>query len=693
LLFPLSVTVIGSGRRGLGRLVLEHLHQGGFGGEVCCVSPPAGEAGAASFDEAFDPPSPPDLVVVAVPAAQVPVVLRACARRGCGAAIVVSAGPFNGDEVRAAAGEMLLLGPNCMGLIHTHREARLHASFGVHPVERGPVALITHSGSVADYALYHHRSWGVGFSLVASVGNEQGVTIGQLLAEAAVDDSTKVIALYLEQPAQPGELLQAIAATAKPVVVLLAGSTPLGARAAESHTGRLTAAAGSAPVAALLRRAGALLVQGLDELMASCVALSGCPGGAGRRVAVITNAGGPAVLAVDALHHARMNVVDAGPAVGAQGNLPELAALAGPAIDLSASARPEHFGQAAALLQDQADLLMGLVMSPEGRDPGPVARALRQAWDGPLAVAVMAGGGQAEGARQWLGQQGVVACREPALAVRAATTLACRGERSLPADPAAACQHRGEGPAFPGAELAEEILEKNHRARRLRVPLGQALDLCQSCGVPVVPYGRTTASEGVEGALGLAEQLGYPVVLKVDGATINHRTEQGLVSVALRDEQAVAAAVAHFLPMMAEREQDDSDLGLVVQAYTRGAELLVGCTRVAGWGPVALVGWGGVEAEAWAEVAYLGLPLEEAALHQALEQLRGSRRLGPWRGAPAVKLNSLVDAAMRLSELLCHCPMIETIELSPFIAARSSTGPEGAVDVRLVLRPEGEKAG
>ncbi len=417
LLFPRTVAVIGAGRSGLGRLVLDHLVEAGFNGPIWAVHPDRTQVGAIpAFPRVEQLPEPPDLAVIALPRDRAVEAVEACAAIGCGSAVVISAGFSEvGPEGEAAqtrvveaarrAG-MRILGPNCMGLIHSHPGVRLSASFGVGPVAEGGVALLTQSGSIGDYYLYHCREWGLGVSLLASVGNEADVTLDELIQAAARDDRTRVIACYLERPARPEAVLRAIerASEVKPVVVLQ--GEPSG------------------------RWDGAIGVSTLEELMLACRALSRLPGGCGERVAMITNAGGPAVLAADAVSRSkRLRLVPLPRELeGARGReLPANTIMKGSVLDLTAGASADHFGHAVRTLRGRADGLACLIMSPEGTDPEPAVRQVLAEWSGPVSLCLLARGGGVEAARGAAIEAGAIVTREPALAIRALELL---GERS-----------------------------------------------------------------------------------------------------------------------------------------------------------------------------------------------------------------------------------------------------------------------
>lgn len=682
LLFPRRVAVVGAGQKGLGRLALDHIVAGGFRGELVAVHPEAERVGdVPAVSSVARLGAPPDLALVVLPRDGAVAAVTELALAGCGAAIVVTAGfsetGGRGREAETAmvaaarAAGMRLLGPNCFGLVHTHPRARLHASFGVGPAPVGSLAFVSQSGAVGDYALYHAAAHGLGFSLVASVGNEADVTLGELVRFAAADERTRAVACYVEEPAAPAELLEtlAVAARVKPVVLLKGARSNAGAGAAASHTGRLALGGGEA-VEALLRATGAVLVRTLEELLLVSATLLRSPAGAGRRVAVLTNAGGPAVLAVDAAAAAGLEPVrPRGRARARLGRLLPGGPPSGPVVDLTASGTAEVFGAAARALAGGADALLPVVMSPEGTDPTPVVAALATAWPGPLALALLARGPAVDRARELAARLGLPCTAEPATAARALSALARRAE--------APPRVRWAPLPAPARRAAEAVL-RGGREGPLR--LADALGLAAACGVPVAPF--AVAADAAEAARAAAE-LGLPVFLKVDAEGLVHRTEARAVAGPCRSAEAVAKEARRLCRGAAFRRGGASSR-LVVQASLSGVELLVGCVRAGAWGLVGLVGRGGVGAEAERDVAYVAPPFGAEQAAAALGQTRAALLLGPYRGGPAADLDAAAHAAAAVGRLAAAYPAIAEIELSPFVAARGGA-PSGAVDVRVVV--------
>ena len=688
LLSPKSVAVIGAGRVGLGRLVLEHLVDGGFTGETWVVHPTRDAvAGVAAFPSPRDLPGRPDLAVIALGRDRALEAVSDCAERGCRAAILVSAGFAEiGAEGARVQAEMVktarkagmrLLGPNCMGLINTREGTSLNASFGVAPVPRGQVAVITQSGSVGDYFLYHCHRWELGVSILASVGNEADLTLGDLVHAAADDDATKVVACYLEQPSDPSGLLESIrrCSARKPVVVLRAGRTPTGAAAASSHTGKLIGAADGVTVGVFLEKAGALLVTTLEELMAACRALASFPEGAGSRVAVLTNAGGPGVLAADELVSAGMELAPTPLSLRRNAGhlMPTQVGFSGPVLDLTASALPEHFGAAVKALGDDVDSLLCLIMSPEGTDPDPAVKAVLDGWRRPLAFSLLARGEGVEKARKRLAKAGATVVREPRLAVKALRALTARHEllcRGIPKARIGAADSFNE---------AERIVETAARRGRDVLRLHRAFALAEVLGIPIAPY---EVVEDEHGALGAADKLGLPVFIKLDVPGLVHRTEMGAVKGPLRSTSAVSSAVGEL--RASHRWTGDGSARLIIQKHIDGLELLCGASHSESWGTVALIGRGGIDAEIMDDVAYLVPPLSQDEVVASLRDLRIAPLLEDYRGTGSIDLKRVASLLLPLSDFVGASQHCIELELSPFIAGRGGSL-SGAVDVRVVI--------
>lgn len=665
-------------------MILDHLIAGGFLGELVVIHPDAAAVGpVATVSRAADLDQPPDLAVIALERSAAARALAELADRGARAAIVVSAGfaEVGGEGLEtqqqlvttARAAGMRLLGPNCMGVINTAPEVRLHASFGVGPAPAGSLALVTQSGSVGDYLLYHARRSGLGVSILASAGNEADVTIDELITAAAADEQTRAIACYLELPARPPAVLRAVARASreKPVILLRGGRTLTGAGAAASHTGRLLDQPGGAAVDALFEQSGAILVQTLEEMLASAAALTSSPRGCRAPVALLTNAGGPAVLAIDELSARGVAVLEASALVAeSSAELPRIAAGTGPVVDLTASARAEHFESAARALAPAAGALLGLVMSPEGTDPEPIVEALGRDLDPVVVLGLLAQGPAVERARERAHQLGLPVAADPNLAAAAVHALIRRGlgVGAPAAEPA------------PLAEGIEERLEAVLASGREVLTLLEGLELCRALGLQLTPW---EVAEDADGAVDAAARLGPEVVVKLDLPGTLHKTEEGLVSGPCRGLAEAREAAVRLLSYRGKRSGQ-----LVIQRRAAGVELLLGASSRSPWGPIGVVGLGGVAAEAMADLRHLRAPTTAAAAEAALRSLRAAAVLDEFRGAPPVELTAAVEAAVTFSALASQAPMVYEIEANPFMAGRGTAETEGIVDVKVVLRRE-----
>lgn len=686
---PSSLALVGVSQRGLGRLVLDHTLDADFQGEVFVVHPSRPViAGIETHPEPSSLPHPPDLVIVAVPRAAVLEVVREFAELGTRYAVVVTAGfGESGVEGRLAQRELLstskvlgirVLGPNCMGVINTDPTVCLHASFGVSPALPGKIALVTQSGSVGDYFLYHGRRLGAGISTLVSFGNESDIQASELITAAAEDERTSAIACYIEHPARPKDLLDAIsqACRVKPVVVLRGGRTALGSTAATSHTGRILERSAHVAVDTLLEGAGAQLVENLEELAVVSSALARHPRVYVNKIALLTNAGGPGVLAMDSLVERSVDVLDAGQALTAveKDTLPPIASHDGPVIDLTASATADDFLHALDVVERRADALLCVIMSPEGTDPRPIVSGVAERWRGPLFFSLLAEGETTRGAWDHALSCGASVVREPALAVRAIQAVVTQS-RALGSD------RRGPpSRAVIPREALRQLDALCHSGSDV-ARLSDALRFAKTLGVPTIEWRDVNSTRS---AVNAAAQLGGPVMVKLDAAGVIHKTEKQLVLGPLQSPAEVEEAAAMLFA--SPEAQSDPTARVVVQRHCVGVELIIGVACQGRWGRALIVGHGGIFAEILAEPVMFPCSVSTKQLDQGLDSLVGARILGEYRGLPAVPKAPIISTASAFSNLALEAPIIYEIEANPFIAVRGEEGLSGVADMRVVVR-------
>ena len=700
---PNRVAVVGAGTAptSVGHVVLRNLLEGGFEGVVYPVNPGHESVhGVQAYASIADTPETPDLAVVCTPAAAVPDVVQTCGEAGVGAVAVISAGfretgaegaALEREVARRAAafGGLRVLGPNCLGLIVPR--LGLNASFAASMPDDGHVAFVTQSGALATSLIDWARAGRIGFSHVISLGNMMDVDLGDLIDYLGHRPGTHSIILYVENVTNPRKFMSAARAFArgKPIVAYKAGRFPASAKATVSHTGAM--AGEDSVYDAAFERAGIVRVDRIEDVFATAELLARERRPAGPRLAIVTNAGGPGVMAADTLLARGGLLAELAPDTAralAEG-LPESASVTNP-VDVLGDAPPERLGSAVgALLGDPGvDAVLAILTPQAMTDPTAAAAATAAAGEGrhkPLLAAWMGGPSVAEGVRA-LEEAGVPAYNYPEQAVDAFMHLVAYARnletlhetpRSLPVSFALDRGRVKDLMATILSEGSEVLSEASSKA---------LLDAYE------IPVTKPLPAASAEDAVAAAERLGYPVVLKVRSPDVTHKTDVGGVAVGVETPEEVAAAYERILGSVAARQPDAHVRGVTVQPMiaTPGYELLVGARKDPSFGAVILVGAGGVAAEVMGDRT-LGLPpLNERLARRMLESLRIWPLLRGHRGRPAVDLDSLLEVLVRFSHLVADYPEIEEVEINPLLASSEGTvalDARAVIDQALVARP------
>ena len=669
--------MIGAGRRrgAVGAEIFHNLAAGGFTGRAVPVNPYAEAVeGVTAYRSLRDVPGDIDLAVIAVPAAAVPGVIDDCIAKPVGAIVVISAGfAETGDEGRAreqalrdrvrAAG-IRLVGPNCMGVVNTDPAFHLNASFSPVFPPAGQIAFSSQSGALGLAILEQAQELNLGLSTFASVGNKADVSANDLLEYWETDPRTRVILLYLESFGNPKRFREIARRVTrqKPIVAVKAGRSASGARAACSHTGAL--AASDTIVDALFRESGVIRTETLEELFDVAALVAHQPLPAGKRVGILTNAGGPGILAADACEGFGLTVPPLGETTVAalREFLPGSASAANP-VDMLATASAEDYRRAIPLLlrDDSIDSLLTIFIPPLVTNPVDVAGAITDCARHSIKP-VLATFFGASGVPQILSP---VPCYTfPESAARAlAHAASYAAERTAPL---------GTRPTFHDIDrsAARAIVEQTRSTGGGWLsPLGCEA-LLQACGIP-------TAGTHVVGSAGdacrVARDIGYPVVLKGSGPGILHKTEARAVHTSLVDESAVRDAYRSL-------SRNPEVLQVLVQPMVRGVEMFVGASFDDKFGHAIVCGSGGTLVELLRDASCRLAPLTDATAREMLDEIRGIALLRGYRGAPIADEGSLRDVVIRVSALLELCPEVVELDLNPVMV--SATGAT-AVDARI----------
>jgi acetyltransferase len=696
---PRSVVVVGaSGTPGsVGSILIRNLIENPFGGVVYPVNPKRKAVhGVLCYPDVRSLPEPLDLAVIATPAATVAGVIRDCADRGIKAAIIISAG-FSElgpegrrleDEVRnLARGRMRIIGPNCLGVIHP--PSNLNASFAATMAQSGRVALLSQSGAICTSILDWAQTKHIGFSSFVSVGAMIDVDFADLIDYFADDVHTRSIILYMESIGDVRRFISAARAVSrtKQVIVVKSGRHEAGARAAASHTGAL---AGSDEVFdTAFRRAGVLRVMTIPELFSMSEILSVQSQPRGPRLAIISNAGGPGVMATDTLmlEGGELAELSAQTRADLDAALPPFWSHANP-IDILGDATPERYRQAVEVCARDAgiDGLLVLLTPQAMTDPTETARQLAS-FGKPSSKPMLAcwlGGHSVQAGKEVLDRAGLPTFDSPEAAIRAFLHMVQyrRNQELLYETPEAVAEDK------PDAERVRAIFRSDSLQGRSLLTEAESKDVLDAYGIPVTP---TVPCPTVDEAIATARKMGYPVVLKVLSRTITHKSDVGGVQLNLRNEQSVRQAFEAIRSSVAAHGQASGFEGVTVQPMVKakGFELIIGSSVDAQFGPVILFGAGGILVEVFKDRA-LGLPpLTRTLARRLMEHTKIYRALQGVRGQAPMDMKALETLLVRFSQLVADFPEIQEIDINPVLASAEQIV---ALDARMILGPAGVSA-
>jgi acetyltransferase len=627
-----------------------------------------------------------DLAIIALPPAEALAALEVAGRIKCKAALVVGSGA-NADiaadmhQVARRHG-MHLLGPNSLGF--QRPRSGLNASVAGSLAAVGPLALVSQSGALTSSILDWASQNGVGFSTVVSLGPKTAVDIAQVLDFLASDAQTHSIVVYLEGISNARRFMSALraAANAKPVVVLKAGRKTAGNEAAQTHSGAIV---GSDDVFdAALRRAGAVRVRSFVELFSAAKCLASRYRPVGKRLAIITNGGGPGVLAADWVSEIALQLGKLSPETmsALRPQLPALASLSD-LVDLSEEASAEHYLAAInAAGQDRSVDGVLVVHSPKaGVDATDVARVMAEAkarMNKPLLCCWMGDASVGE-AREVLGKAAIPSFRTPEAAVGAFGNIASfyQNQQLLQQTPPPLSTL-----ANPDIEGARLIIENVLTERRKVLTEMESKALLSAFHIPVT---QTILARSANEAMMIATQLGYPVALKIDSPDISHKSDVNGVALNVMNATAVRDVYNTMIQSVAKLQPGAKINGVTIQKMARskrGRELYIGLKTDDPFGPVIAFGAGGTMIELIGDQAMELPPLNQFLARRLIERSRVADTLGEWRGASAVDMDALEHVLLRVSEMVCELPQLREMDINPIIVDEDGAV---AVDARIVI--------
>ncbi len=688
LFFPKSVAVIGASTKDLsiGNRIIRNLHDFGYKGSIYAINPRGEEVrGLEPFASILDVPDDVELVHIVIPSKYVPQAVDDCGKKGVRVAIINTAGfkEVGGegveleDQVVAKAGEygIRIFGPNCQGIINTDPDIRAYCNFTFTRPSEGSISIVAQSGGVGEVLNQRFSELDVGVRMYASNGNACDISIPEVIRYWGSDEKTRVIVVYIESLADPLEFMEAAreVAAGKPVLGMKAGRTAEGARAVSSHTGGL--AQQEIAIELIFNKTGIVTFRDQEELCQAAVAFASQPVPGGNRVGLITNTGGPAIIATDEL-------VDAGLVIPplsdkAENILKEklhaAASISNP-IDVLATAGAEHFKAAADVLMDEEEIDSIYInfVTPFFVDNESVARVLvevNQAGFKPVVCNLMTDRVEWADTLRIL-KEGGIPCYS--FAETAAKALAAMtrygGLRS---------RNVGESPAFDDIDRvqAEKVIENATTGGTGMLTTTQVHRLLEAYGIPAAAWKvATSASE----AVAAAGEIGFPVVVKVDSTSIVHKSDEGGVAVDLSDAESVESVVNG----MNERFGAD-DLRFLVQKYVPGGrEVIIGATAEEGLGHLIMIGLGGILVEVLKDVSFAITPVTEYEARELMSSLKSYPVLEGIRGEEGVNRDALIGIVLRISQMVTDHPSIREIDLNPVIACEKYVS---VVDARIVI--------
>lgn len=693
LFFPRSIAVIGASTRegSIGNTLFRNLLHHGYTGTLYPVNPRAQVVNAVrAYPSIKDVPDQVDLAYIVVPSDHVLDVVKECDEANVRGLVVISAGfsEVGGEGVEREAellevvrnAGMRMVGPNCMGLLNTAPAVSMDGTFAPVYPPPGNVAMSSQSGALGIAILQYAQQTGLGISQFVSVGNKADVSGNDLLMAWEDDPQTDVILLYLESFGAPRRFARIAPRVArkKPIIAVKSGRTATGSRAASSHTGALASL--DVAVDALFRQTGVIRVDTLEELFAVGQLLSTQPVPKGRRVGVVTNAGGPGILAADALEAQQLKIPELSEETQKllREGLPSEASVRNP-VDMIAGAGADEFAHVVrTILESQeVDSLLVIYVPTSVAGVEPVATALRhvaEEYEGPTTLlsvfmqAAMAG----DHLRSDLVQ--IPAFQFPEAAAIALARSVGYGEWLL-RDP-------GEIPDLDGVDIdqARAVVEKavTRNADGTWLEPAETERVLEAFGLSLPKtFTAATADEAVE----VAERIGGPVVLKVISESALHKSDVGGVLLDLEGEKAIRDGFEAVTSAVAEHD------GVLVQEMIRGGhEVLIGVTEDPNFGPLVVYGLGGVYVELLKDVAFRLNPLTDVDAREMIGEIKGAKLLEGYRGFPAGDTDAVIDTILRISAMATALPEVAEMDLNPVMVLEPGHGVR-VVDARIKVKP------
>jgi acetyltransferase len=690
---PSSIAVIGASRnRGtIGREILHNLLLYEFKGTLFPVNPNVEVVNSIkSYPSILDVPDNVDLAIIVVPQPQVVKVIDECGRKGVKGLVIISAG-FKESGKKGAIEEekvvrllrkyrMRAVGPNCMGIVNTDPDINMNATFAATTPGRGTIGFMSQSGALGEAILSMARELNLGFSHFISVGNKADISGNDLIEYWRDDPSTDLILMYIESFGDPMRFttLAREITRKKPIIAVKAGRTRAGIRAASSHTGAMA----NVDVAseALFEQCGVLRVTSVEELFDMAMALCNQPVPRGDGVAIITNAGGPGIMAVDACENLGLRVTNFSDETvkRLKKALPPVVTVQNP-IDLIASAGAQRYKAALEIIQEDENVhsILIIFVPPITTDPLEISSVIHEVSRDSNKTFLGCFMGREEVLRKSSQAEGkiipIYSFPESAMLT---LSLMDKYRRWLE-------RPRGKVRRFDVTrKKVEQILSRAQRSKRVDLTQDESYQVFEAYGIPMARFKMVS---GLEEVVSSAESIGYPVALKISDPGISHKTEVGGVILDIRDNGEMVKAFQKLKKSWDRVSRGKKSGKFMVQEMVEGGqETILGMNLDPAFGPLIMFGLGGIYVEYLKDVSFRVLPITDVDTDDMIRSIRGYRLLEGVRGEKPSDLKALAEAIGRLAQLVTDFPVIKQLDVNPFIVLPAGKGTRG-VDARISL--------
>ncbi len=690
---PRSVAVIGASRRkgSIGREILHNILTAEFNGKVFPVNPSTPVIHSIkAYSTILDVPDAVDLAIIIVPKESVKKVVSQCGEKGVRGIVIISAGFSEvGAEGKARELEVLdavrefnmrMIGPNCFGIVNTDPEVNLNANFSKTFPKIGNVGFITQSGAMGEAIMSHAKELGIGFSIVASIGNKADISSNDILEYLKHDPKTDVILMYLENFGNPRNFTRIAreVSLVKPIVAVKSGRTRLGAKAAVSHTGALGGL--DVGVDALFEQTGIMRVETVEELFNVGAALSVQPIPQENRVVVVTNAGGPGVLATDALINSGMEMPDLTPETVEELKkfISAEASFSNPMDMVAGAGAREYKLTLEAIKKDERfDIIIPIFVPPVTCDQLEVAQNIQDALADTYksVYACFMGAGESTIGIEYLKKHSIPVYIFPEAIAKTLATI--HGYKRWLNQP------QGKSHAFEvDRARVKQIIKQTIKGKEGAIVGEEALQILGAYGIQVAGYRYANSPEE---AAAIAQDISYPVVMKIASPAVLHKTEAGGVIVGLRSDDEVSSAFIELKNRVGTLKKGEHFSVAIQQMISGAVETVIGMTTDPSFGPLIMFGLGGIYVEVMKDVAFRINPLTDQDAKVMIKSLRSYPLLTGFRGAPPVDLDYVEEALLRLSQLVKDFDCFSEIDVNPFIVSPDRKSCK-AVDARFIVR-------